>query len=170
MTTSANTRPPVTIDDLGLLLFDIDGTLTDATTTWAGPELGWQQTYSTRDGEALKALERAGLLVAPLSRNRTACAAARIAGLGFDPRFLGVADKERALDEARDHFEVALPRIAYIADGPEDAPLLRRVGFGVAVADAHPLALEAAHHVLERGGGQRAIEELVGGLLHGHRG
>lgn len=155
----------MTKPNIDLLLFDIDGTLTDATTTWGGPELGWLQTYSTRDGEALKALQRAGLQVAPLSRNRTACAAARIAGLGFDARFLGVADKDAALEDASLHFNVPLSRIAYVADGPEDAPLLRRVGFGVAVADADPLARDAAALVLSRPGGARAIEELMGHLL-----
>lgn len=157
--------PPPAPTSLELLLFDIDGTLTDATTTWGGPDLGWLQTYSTRDGEALKALQCAGWQVAPLSRNRTACASARITGLGFDARFLGVDDKPAALSEASDHFGVPVARIAYVGDGPEDTPLLRTVGYGVAVADADPLAVAAADLVLSRAGGSRAVEELVQHLL-----
>ena len=38
--------------DVALVAFDIDGTLTDATTRWAGESIGWVQRYSVRDGEA----------------------------------------------------------------------------------------------------------------------
>src|SRR5688572_29329026 len=56
--------------DAELLSFDIDGTLTDATTWWAGPESGWVQRYSVRDGEALLRIRQRRIVV-PLSRNRT---------------------------------------------------------------------------------------------------
>ena len=49
-----------------LLAFDIDGTLTDATTWWGGPELGWLQRYSVRDGEALLRIKKR-IPVVPLS-------------------------------------------------------------------------------------------------------
>lgn len=147
-----------------LLLFDIDGTLTDATTGWGGAEVGWTQRYSVRDGEALLRMERAGLHVAALSRNRTRCAQERMQGLGVDCRWLGTRDKLASLSEAQAAFDVPSERVAYIGDGFEDAEVFQLVGLGVAVADAHPLALAAAHVVLRRRGGERAIEELEGVL------
>ena len=143
-----------------LLLFDIDGTLTDATTGWAGPDLGWTQRYSVRDGEALLRMRRAGLYLAALSRNRTRCAQVRLQGLDIDSRWLGTTDKLAALEEAVAAYDVPLERTAYIGDGIEDADVFARVGLGVAVADAHPLAAAAAAHVLSRKGGDRAIEDL----------
>ncbi|HLT37037.1 MAG TPA: HAD hydrolase family protein [Enhygromyxa sp.] len=144
-----------------LLTFDIDGTLTDATTWWAGEEAGWIQRYSVRDGEALRRLITAGLLVVPLSRNATLAARRRMEHLRCAVDWLGVHDKLAALEQIRaQHGEIPLDRILHIGDGIDDADVFARVGVGVAVADAHPWAIERATIVLRSAGGRRAIEEL----------
>ena len=144
-----------------LVTFDIDGTLTDATTWWAGEGAGWVQRYSVRDGEALLRLARSGLPVVPLSRNATEAARRRIEHLRCATDWLGVRDKIAALEQIRErHGSVELGRVLHIGDGRDDAPVFARVGLGVAVADAHPEALAAAKLVLDAAGGARAIEEL----------
>lgn len=40
--------------DIALVVIDIDGTLTDAKVEWAGPSVGWVQTFSIRDGESIR--------------------------------------------------------------------------------------------------------------------
>lgn len=147
--------------DTKLLAFDIDGTLTDGTTTWLGPEHGFAQTYSTRDGESMLRLRHAGIHVLPLSRNQTACAKARMTGLGLDIDFLGVPDKAAAMDLLLVKYSLSPDCVAYIGDGHEDALVFAKVGVGCAVADAHPIALRAARHVTRARGGQRALEELA---------
>lgn len=145
--------------DATLFAFDIDGTLTDATTWWAGPELGWQQRYSVRDGEALLRI-RSRIPVVPLSRNKTQAAAERMRGLGMELRWLGVSDKVAALSEICAQFGVEPGRICFVGDGPDDAAVFEKVGLGCAVSDAHPAAREAAAVVLDAPGGGRAIEEI----------
>jgi 3-deoxy-D-manno-octulosonate 8-phosphate phosphatase (KDO 8-P phosphatase) len=146
-----------------LLTFDIDGTLTDATTWWAGEEAGWIQRYSVRDGEALRRLITAGLRVIPLSRNNTLAARRRMEHLRCAVDWLGVSDKLAALDQIRArHGSLDSDRILHIGDGIDDVEVFERVGVGVAVADAHPWALERATIVLRSPGGARAIEELEG--------
>jgi 3-deoxy-D-manno-octulosonate 8-phosphate phosphatase (KDO 8-P phosphatase) len=149
-----------------LLTFDIDGTLTDATTWWAGETAGWVQRYSVRDGEALLRMARAGLPVVPLSRNKTEAARRRVEHLGCSTQWLGVGDKLAALTEIRRlHGEVALDTVLHVGDGLDDTPVLEVVGLGVAVADAHPVALRAAQLVTRAAGGERVIEELEGLLI-----
>lgn len=145
--------------EAALLAFDIDGTLTDATTWWGGPDLGWLQTYSVRDGEALLRI-RKRIPVVPLSRNKTHAARVRMEGLGMDTRWLGTSDKIASLAEICAAFEVEPSAVMHIGDGPDDAAVFEAVGFGVAVADAHPDAIDAASVVLDAAGGARAIEEL----------
>ncbi len=142
-----------------LLAFDIDGTLTDATTWWGGPELGWLQRYSVRDGEALLRL-RDRMPVVPLSRNKTKAARVRMEALGFDTRWLGTSDKIESLWEICDAFDVQPAGVCHVGDGPDDATVFKEIGFGLAVADAHPEALAAAALVLDATGGQRVIEEI----------
>lgn len=151
--------------DIALVAFDIDGTLTDGTTTWLGPDIGFTQTYSTRDGEAILRLLRAGVVVLPLSRNKTACARARMEGLGLDTQFLGVPDKAAAVLDVIAKYRLAPERVAFVGDGPEDALVFARVGLGCAVADAHPVALFAARYVTRARGGQRAFEEIADHVL-----
>lgn len=150
---------------IDLFAFDIDGTLTDATTTWLGPDVGWTQTYSVRDGEALLRLVRAGIPAAPLSRNRTACARVRMEALGVRLDWLGVSDKLEALGAMAKAFGVPLDRVCFVGDGIEDAAIFAEVGLGCAVADAHPKALAAAAHVTRAKGGARVIEELADQIL-----
>ncbi|MFO0633200.1 MAG: hypothetical protein U0168_10145 [Nannocystaceae bacterium] len=83
---------------IALVAFDIDGTLTDASTWWAGEATGWVQRYSVRDGEAILRLA-ARMPVLPLSRNQTAAARERISPLRLDARWLGVRDKLEALPQ-----------------------------------------------------------------------
>jgi len=144
-----------------LLTFDIDGTLTDATTWWAGEAAGWIQRYSVRDGEALLRLATAGLVIVPLSRNKTSAARQRMQHLRCATDWLGVSDKIAALEQIRaQHGDLPLDRILHIGDGIDDAVVFDRVGVGVAVADAHPHAIARATLVLGSAGGSRAIEEL----------
>ncbi len=146
--------------DIELLAFDIDGTLTDATTWWGGQERGWLQRYSVRDGESLLRLRAAGVVVVPLSRNKTDAARQRMKGLKMETRWVGVSDKLAAVDEIAAEYGIAPQKMCYVGDGAEDGHVFERVGLGCAVADAHPDALERADVVLDAAGGQRAIEEI----------
>lgn len=148
-----------------LFAFDIDGTLTDGTTTWLGPEIGWTQRYSVRDGEALLRLAKAGVHVVPLSRNKTECARQRMSSLALSTRWVGVDDKIVAFDEILAQYRVALDHCAFVGDGAEDAPLLERVGHSFSVNGAHPLAVRAARYVTRALAGSHAIEEIVFLLL-----
>lgn len=145
---------------VGLFAFDIDGTLTDGRTTWLGPEVGWTQIYSVRDGEAILRMKRMGLPVVPLSRNRTLCARTRMEGLGLPLDWLGTADKVEAIHAISARFEVPLDRVCFVGDGLEDAGVFALVGCACAVADAHPGALAAARYVTRARGGDRVVEEI----------
>jgi 3-deoxy-D-manno-octulosonate 8-phosphate phosphatase (KDO 8-P phosphatase) len=148
-----------------LLTFDIDGTLTDATTWWAGEAAGWVQRYSVRDGEALLRMARAGLPVVPLSRNKTDAARRRVEHMRCSTQWIGVDDKLAALAQICQHHAVSPERVLHVGDGLDDAPVFERVGLGVAVADAHPIAIQTAALRLGTNGGTRVIEELEGLLI-----
>ena len=150
--------------EISLLAFNIDGTLTDATTWWGGDAVGWLQHYSLRDGEALLRIKQKIPVVA-LSSNKTASARARLETLGLDARWLGVNDKREALEQICREYAVDVERVGFVGDGLDDVDVFERVGLGCAVADAHPRALRAAHIVLESPGGARVIEEIERRML-----
>ncbi len=148
------------MDRVQLFAFDLDGTLTDGTTFYASDSAGWVQRYHVRDGEAILRMVKIGVVCLPLSRNKTDHARRRIRHLGLSNQWLGVNDKLRALDEICVKYDISPSRIAFVGDGADDAPVLRTVGLGFAVADAHPAAKKAAKIVLQSRGGDAAVEEI----------
>jgi len=56
---------------------------------------------------------------------------------------------------------VPAARVAYLADGREDVPILELVGLPLAVADAHPHAQRVAKYVTRARGGEHAFEEVA---------
>lgn len=153
------------LDGIRLLAVDIDGCLTDGLLYWAGPEVGWTQRYAVRDGEAILRLIASGVAVVPISRNKTACAKARMAHLKLPLDWVGVSDKLQALAEVLARYGVAAEQVAYLGDGQEDEPILRAVGLAVAPPDGHPKARAAAQLVTRAVGGRGVAEEIVDLLL-----
>jgi 3-deoxy-D-manno-octulosonate 8-phosphate phosphatase (KDO 8-P phosphatase) len=51
--------------------------------------------------------------------------------------------------------------IAYVGDDLPDLPVLARVGLAVAVANAAPEVMRAAHYVARARGGEGAVREVV---------
>jgi 3-deoxy-D-manno-octulosonate 8-phosphate phosphatase (KDO 8-P phosphatase) len=145
--------------DVALVAFDIDGTLTDASTWWAGESVGWVQRYSVRDGEAILRM-RQRIPIVPVSRNQTASARERVRLLGLDARWLGVTNKIEALGQVCREYLVEPQRVCFVGDGIDDVEVFAAVGLGCAVADAHPRAIAAARVVLQSRGGERVMEEL----------
>ena len=148
-----------------VLGLDIDGTLTDGFLYWGGPEVGWTQRYCVRDGEAVLRARAAGFQVVPVSRNKTACARARMEGLGLTTEWVGVTDKDAAMHAVCARYDATFKDVCYIGDGYEDAELLAKVGIGCSVPTGHPSAVASARYVTRAPGGVGAAEEVVELLL-----
>ncbi len=151
--------------DIALLGIDIDGTLTDGTLLWGGPDIGWTQRYAVRDGEAIRRLAAWPLPIVPISRNKTACARARMQMLGLPSRWVGVDDKLTALQEVEGAYNVGRQQICYIGDGREDGVLFAAVGRAYCVRDGHPEAARRASHSTAAAGGCGAVEEVIDLLM-----
>lgn len=151
--------------DMALLLFDIDGTLTDGTMWWGGDQAGWIHRFDVRDAEAVGRLKER-IFVVPLSRYASADTRRYMEELGLDTRWLGATDPLAALREICTTFEVTPERVCYVGDGFDEAEIFDHVGLGCAVADAHLVARDAAHVVLAHEGGGRVIEEIEN-RMHG---
>jgi 3-deoxy-D-manno-octulosonate 8-phosphate phosphatase (KDO 8-P phosphatase) len=55
--------------------------------------------------------------------------------------------------------------IAFVGDDLPDLPLLRRVGFSIAVADAHETVIENVDMVTSKKGGDGAVREVCEAIL-----
>ena len=145
------------------LVMDFDGVLTDDTVSV--DQDGRESVRCSRgDGLGLEALRKLGLPMLVLSKEQNPVVAARCKKLQLRYE-QGVDAKLPALQAYCAELGVALEHTVYVGNDVNDLPCLAAVGCGVAVADAHPRAKQAASIVLEAQGGRGAVRELCDLIL-----
>jgi len=157
-------RTPAAAAAIRLLVLDVDGVLTDGR-LYFGPRGEALKVFHARDGYGIRRLIAAGIEVAVISGRRSAAVTARCRELGIARVMQGAADKLAAFERLRERAEVAARACACVGDDLPDVPIFRVVGLAFAVADAHPLARRAAHHVTALPGGMGAVREVCDWLL-----
>ena len=147
-----------------LLLLDVDGVLTDGTILLHhdGAE---SKAFHIRDGAAIVWAQRAGLKVGLLSGRASDATVQRAAQLGIPLVVQGAADKLAAYEQILREATLEDGEVAYMGDDLQDLPVLRRVGFSAAPADAPAEVRSRVHWVSEQPGGHGAVRELIEHLL-----
>jgi 3-deoxy-D-manno-octulosonate 8-phosphate phosphatase (KDO 8-P phosphatase) len=143
-----------------LLLFDVDGVLTDGRILldWEGREA---KQYHIRDGTGIVLARQAGLLTGVLSARSSASTMERARQLGMHIVRQGAQDKLEAYQDILREHRLRDEDIAYMGDDVLDLPVLRRVGLASAPADAAPEVREHVHWVSAYAGGAGAARELA---------
>lgn len=155
MTPDATTRARA----VRLALFDVDGVLTDGR-LYYGPSGEAMKVFNILDGHGLKMLARSGVATGLLSGRRSEAAAARAKELGLAHVILGVDDKLAHFERLLSGLGLEASQCAFMGDDLPDAPVLRRCGLAVAVANAVPEVKAIAHLVTQSRGGEGAVREL----------
>lgn len=153
---------------LRVMVFDIDGTLTDGRIFWV-PQSGWTQQYSVRDGMGIKMLQEAGLEVAAISGGDSLSAQMRMQSLGIKHVHFGSQDKVAHFEQLLELLGVRADECGYMGDELVDLPLLRAVGFSAAPPEAPEEVRTAVHYVAQRPAGFGAAREVCELVLR-HRG
>ena len=147
-----------------LLVIDVDGTMTDGK-IYIDAEGNEIKAFDAHDGSALALLAKSGIRVAFITGRSSPLVDHRAAELGVTEVYQGAIDKRIPFDTLLAKLEIEPDEVCYIGDDLLDLPILRRVGFAVAVADARPEVVEVCHHVSNAAGGGGAVREVVEHLL-----
>ncbi len=147
-----------------LLVLDVDGVLTDGR-LWFGPDGESFKVFHVRDGAGIKALQAAGVTVALMSGRESPAVSRRASELGIQHVRQGVGNKAAAFRELIAELQVPQDCTACLVDDTPDLPLMALVALPIAVADAHPDVIAAAHHVTRAGGGRGAAREVCDLLI-----
>lgn len=151
-----------------LLLMDVDGVLTDGH-IWLISQPDGSATemkvFSAYDGAGLKLARMAGLSTGLITGRDSPATMRRARELDMEFVYQGSAEKIVAYRKLLQRASVPETEIAYVGDDLPDLPILRRVGLGVAVANAVPEVKTCAHYVTRTPGGTGAVREVVELLL-----
>ncbi|MBX9713071.1 MAG: HAD family hydrolase [Pseudomonadaceae bacterium] len=142
-----------------LAIFDVDGVLTDGRLYFLtdGSEF---KTFNTLDGQGIKMLINSGVRTAIISGRSTPVVEKRANSLGIQHLYQGREDKLVVLDELLGELGLDYAQVAYLGDDLPDLPVIRRVGLGMAVANAAGFVRQHAHGVTAARGGEGAAREF----------
>ncbi len=143
-----------------LVLFDVDGVLTDGKVLVHGDGTESKQ-FDIKDGLAIVWAQRGGLSVGFLSARLSSTTAHRAAQLGVTLVHQGVANKLDAYEQILAERGERDSDAAYMGDDLVDLAILGRVGLAAAPADAAADVRERVHWVSRAGGGHGAVREFL---------
>jgi 3-deoxy-D-manno-octulosonate 8-phosphate phosphatase (KDO 8-P phosphatase) len=174
-----------------LLLFDVDGVLTDGS-IWLFPApAGAEQTtqnaaakqadaggfaivsqnmveakgFHAHDGTGMYMARLGGLKTGLITKRISEAVRLRARDMRIDYVLQGVADKRKALEEILAKENLHRDEVAYVGDDIVDLPIMQECGLAIAVADAREPVKSMAHVVTEHNGGAGAGRDAVEYIL-----
>ena len=143
-----------------LLLFDVDGVLTDGTVEIHadGTE---SKNFFIRDGIAMVWAQRSGLKVGLLSARSSATTPHRAAQLGISLVYHGVSSKLATYEQILSDLALNDREVAYMGDDVVDLAVLDRAGLSAAPADAVREVKARVDWVSSAPAGRGAARELI---------
>ena len=148
-----------------ILATDVDGVLTDAGMYYSESGDEWKK-FNTRDGMGIKLLQKAGLITAIITQERTKLVARRAEKLAIPELHQGAFDKLTVVRDLATRHGVTLEQVAYIGDDVNDLEVLKAVGFSASPADGMPVVHRVVDYVCKKKGGEGCVRELADMILH----
>jgi YrbI family 3-deoxy-D-manno-octulosonate 8-phosphate phosphatase len=147
-----------------LFATDVDGVLTDAGMYYGESGDEWKR-FNTRDGMGIKLLQKAGIITAIVTQERTKLVARRAEKLAIPELHQGVMNKLTLIREMADRHGLSLQQVAYIGDDVNDLEALKAVGFSASPADGMPDIVAAVDYICRKKGGEGAVREIIEMIL-----
>ena len=152
------------LKQIRLLLLDVDGVMTDGRIIFDSNGVE-SKFFNVKDGHGIKMLQRAGIEVGIISGRESKVVANRAAELGIERVFQKAIDKLSPYLRILADTGLSDDEVAFIGDDLIDIPVLKRVGFAAAPADAVAEVLPFTHFVTRNSGGWGAVREVSDMLL-----
>ena len=147
-----------------LLIVDIDGVMTDGGLQFdnRGEEY---KTFNSLDGHGIRMLLESGIEVAVITGRNSGIVDHRMHELGVKHIYQGFRDKLPAYEKLLQDTGLEPEQTAYVGDDLPDLPIMRRVGFAIAVQNAHAFVKQHCDWVTTANGGKGAVREITDFIL-----
>jgi 3-deoxy-D-manno-octulosonate 8-phosphate phosphatase (KDO 8-P phosphatase) len=174
-----------------LLLFDVDGVLTDGKLFIFPAPAGARSNihehaaihadeggfglisqtlieakgFHAHDGTAISLARLAGIKTGLITKRISETVALRARDLKLEYVRQGIQDKRAAFEEILKEEGLAADAAAFVGDDVIDLPAMRQCGFAIAVANARAEVKKEAHYVTPHSGGDGALRDAVEYIL-----
>lgn len=150
--------------EIKMLALDVDGVLTDGALI-INADGSESKFFNSLDGHGIRMWQRAGLKVALISGRASVPTELRAEQLQIEYVFQDCHYKLPVVEQLLDKLGLSPANMAFIGDDLTDMPVMRYVGFGVAVANAVDEVKQCADYVTTRPGGSGAVREVIEYIL-----
>jgi 3-deoxy-D-manno-octulosonate 8-phosphate phosphatase (KDO 8-P phosphatase) len=174
-----------------LLLFDVDGVLTDGK-IWIFPAPGGAQLttqehaakdggqggfgfmsqsyveakgFNAHDGTAISLARLAGIKMGLITKRISETVALRARDLKLEHVYQGIQDKLTVFEEILEQEGLEAEQAAYVGDDVIDLPVMRQCGLAIAVPNAREEVKAEAHFITDHAGGDGALRDAVEYIL-----
>ena len=170
-----------------LLLFDVDGVLTDGKLFFLPAPANAQQTiqqhaakhggqggfglasetiveakgFHAHDGTAISLARLCGIKTGLITKRISETVALRARDLKLEYVYQGIQDKLGTFKEILKQANVRAEETAFVGDDVIDLPVMWNCGFAIAVANARDEVKRDAHYVTKHSGGDGALRDAI---------
>ncbi|HZP18197.1 MAG TPA: HAD hydrolase family protein [Terriglobales bacterium] len=174
-----------------LLLFDVDGVLTDGKLFFFPAPAGVQLTthqhaakhqgqggfglasqsiveakgFHAHDGTAISLARLAGLKTGLITKRISETVALRARDLRLEYVYQGIQDKLSTFHSILKQEGITAAEACFVGDDVIDLPVMWNCGFSIAVANARDEVKRDAHYVTRHGGGDGALRDAIEFIL-----
>lgn len=141
-----------------LIIFDVDGVMTDGTLFLADDGQEYKG-FNSLDGHGLKMLKNTGVELGIITGRNSQVVLHRARNLGITHLHQGAHDKLMVYQQLLGDLKLSPEQTAFMGDDVVDLPVMRRVGFAIAVPAAPDLVKAHSHYITRREGGRGAVRE-----------
>ena len=121
--------------------------------------------FNSLDGHGIRTLIKQGIDVGIISGRMSAAVGQRATDLGLTFVYQGQNNKLEALENILSTCKITSAQIAYVGDDVPDLDVMKAVGIGFAVANAHKTVRQQADCITSAGGGCGAVREICDFLM-----
>jgi 3-deoxy-D-manno-octulosonate 8-phosphate phosphatase (KDO 8-P phosphatase) len=151
-----------------VLIFDVDGVLTDGTLTVIPQENGHAietKPFHAHDGLGISLARLGGIRTGIITKRQSQTVAIRARDLKLEFVYQGQAHKLAAMHEICTQAGITPDELCYVGDDIVDLPILRVCGLAIATANAREQVKTACHWTTPHPGGQGAGRDAVDFIL-----
>lgn len=149
---------------INFFLMDMDGVLTDGTVIYStnGEHI---KVFSVYDGYGIERGHQNGMKFGIISGRSSEVNVLRAKKLHIEELYQDIGDKVAAYEEIKKKYKLDDENFCYIGDEVFDLPLLRRVAFSAAPANAVEEVKKEVHYISKVEGGKGAVREVIDFIL-----
>ncbi len=147
-----------------LLVFDVDGCMTNGSITYSNDAEEYKS-FNVKDGLAIASWIKMGQKCAIITGRSSKIVEKRAKELGISYLFQGVKSKIKILNEILESEKLTYENVAAIGDDLNDYGMLKCAGWSFTPKDGSHFVQEIADTILDAKGGDGAIREMIERIL-----